>query len=58
MAIYSNIPSKNKKTFRKTNVVDLIQKVKSEEKKEKVYTALYAAAALSAIAVSGLMISN
>ena len=58
MAIDSNMLNKNRRTFKKTNVVDLIQKVKSEEKKEKVYTALYAVAAVSAIAVSGLIISN
>tara|TARA_Y100000590_G_scaffold95525_1_gene108451 strand:- start:2400 stop:2576 length:177 start_codon:yes stop_codon:yes gene_type:complete len=58
MAIYSNILIKNKRAFRKTNVIDLIQKVKSEEKKEKVYTVIYAVAAVSAIAVSGLIISN
>ena len=44
MAIYSNILIKNKRAFRKTNVIDLIQKVKSEEKKEKVYTVIYAVA--------------
>ena len=58
MAIYSNILIKNKRAFRKPNVIDLIQKVKSEEKKEKVYTVIYAVAAVSAIAVSGLIISN
>ena len=39
------------------NVVDLIKKAKFEEKKEKRHTIVVAAAALSALAISGLIIS-
>ena len=42
---------------RAVNVVDLIKKAKFEEKKEKRHTIVIAAAALSALAISGLIIS-
>ena len=39
------------------NVVDLIKKAKFEEKKEKRHTIVIATAALSVLAISGLIIS-
>ena len=39
------------------NVVDLIKKAKFEEKKEKRQTIVIAAAAISALAISGLIIT-
>ena len=41
----------------KTNINKLITKVKREEKKEKRHTIVIATAALSALAISGLIIS-
>ena len=46
-----NFPKKN------TNIVDLIKKAKTEEKKSKRNTILMATAAVSVLAVSGLVIS-
>jgi len=46
----------NKETTR-LNVVDLREKVKVEQKKEKRKNIIAAAAAISALAVSGLIIS-
>ena len=46
----------NKETTR-LNVVDLREKVKVEQKKEKRKNIIVAAAAISALAVSGLIIS-
>ena len=48
---------KEKFVFRSTNVVDLIKRNKLEEKREKKNTIILAAAAISALAVSGLIIS-
>ena len=42
---------------RSVDVVDLIKKAKFEEKKEKRQTIVIAAAALSALAISGLIIT-
>ena len=50
--------AKNTVDIRKiTNVNDLIKKAKLEQKKERRYNILIAAAAVSALAVSGLIIS-
>ena len=46
-----NFPKKN------TNIVDLIKKAKTEEKKSKRNTILMATAAVSVLAVSGVVIS-
>ena len=46
-----NFPKKN------TNIVDLIKKAKTEEKKSKRNTILMATAAVSVLAVYGLVIS-
>ena len=43
--------------YKPTNVVDLIKKAKDAEKKEKKKTLVVAAAAVSALAISGLIIS-
>ena len=42
---------------RSVNVVDLINKAKFEEKKEKRQTIVIAAAALSVLAISGMIIT-
>ena len=42
---------------RSVNVVDLINKAKFEEKKEKRQTIVIAAAALSVLAISGIIIT-
>ena len=42
---------------RSVNVIDLIRKAKFAEKKEKRQTAVIAAAALSALAISGLILT-
>ena len=52
------IASRDSADIRRTvNVVDLIKKAKFEEKKEKRHTIVIATAALSALAISGLIIS-
>ena len=52
------LPAKDSTYVRKgVNVVDLIKKAKFEEKKEKRHTIVIAAAAFSALAISGLIIS-
>ena len=43
--------------YRTTNVVDLINRVKSNQKKEKRKTIIITAAAISALAVTGFIIS-
>tara|TARA_B100001123_G_C15265747_1_gene1008351 strand:- start:761 stop:940 length:180 start_codon:yes stop_codon:yes gene_type:complete len=48
---------KEKFVFRSINVLDLIKRNKLEEKREKKNTIIIAAAAISALAVSGLIIS-
>ena len=45
------------RVYKPTNVVDLIKKAKDAEKKEKKKTLIVAAAAVSALAISGLIIS-
>ena len=56
---YSKINQMKNYNFPKksTNIVDLIKKAKSEEKKTKRNTILMATAAVSVLAVSGLVIS-
>ena len=44
--------------YRRTNVVDLIKKTRLKEKKEKRQTMIIAAAAISALALSGFIITN
>ena len=44
-------------SYKRTNIVDLLNKVKVEKKKEKVNTIIYAVGAVSALAISGLIIS-
>lgn len=46
------------KSERLTNVVDLMHKAKLEEKKEKRKNIYITVAAISALAVSGIIISN
>jgi len=46
-----------KSQYRKANIVDLLKKAKLDEKREKRNVLLYAAAAISALAFSGLVIS-
>ena len=58
MANYNYISVKSAKSqYRKANIVDLIKRAKLDEKKEKRNVLLYAAAAISALAFSGLVIS-
>jgi len=52
-----NTAKKEKFVFRSIDVLDLIKRNKLEEKKEKKNTIIIAAAAISALAVSGLIIS-
>ena len=44
-------------SYKRTNIVDLINKAKVEEKKEKRNTIIYAVGAVSVLAISGLIIS-
>ena len=44
-------------SYKKTNIVDLLNKAKVEQKKEKRNTIIYAAGAVSLLAISGLIIS-
>ena len=46
-----------KPEYKKTNIVELVKRARLEEKNEKRNVYLYAAAAISALAVSGLVIS-
>ena len=58
MANYNYINVKSAKSHdRKANIVDLIKRAKLDEKKEKRNVLLYVAAAVSALAFSGLVIS-
>ena len=52
-----NTAKKEKFPFKSINVLELIKRNKLEEKKEKKNTIFIAAAAISALAVSGLIIS-
>ena len=44
-------------SYKRTNIVDLINKAKVERKKEKRNTIIYAVGAVSVLAISGLIIS-
>ena len=44
-------------SYKKTNIVDLLNKAKVEQKKEKRNTIIYAVGAVSLLAISGLVIS-
>ena len=58
MALSNYLMEKNQKNNNKTvNVIDLMNKAKFQEKKEKRTTILIAAAALSVLAVTGVVIS-
>ena len=58
MASYNYLTSRNVRGHvrRSTNVVDLMNKAKSEEKKEKRHNFAVAAAAISVLAISGIII--
>ena len=43
-------------SYKKANIVDLLNRAKIKEKKEKRNTLIYAVAAVSALAVSGFII--
>ena len=58
MALSNYLMEKNQKDNNKTvNVIDLMNKAKFQEKKEKRTTLLITAAALSVLAVTGVVIS-
>jgi len=59
MALYNYLTSKSDRSnVRKPiNVIDLMNKAKLEEKKEKRHNLVVAAAAISALAISGFIIS-
>ncbi len=58
MALSNYLIEKNQKNNNKTiNVIDLMNRAKSQEKKEKRTTLLITAAALSVLAVTGVVIS-
>ena len=58
MATYNNLTTKvSGSSYKRANIFDLINKVKYEEKKEKRNSIIYIVAAVSALAVSGLVIS-
>ena len=48
---------KGKRTDKSVNVIELMQRAKFNEKKEKRNTFIVAAAAISVLAISGLIIS-
>ena len=57
MATYNNLTTKAiGSSYRRANIFDLINKVKYEEKKEKRNSIIYIVAAVSALALSGLVI--
>ena len=58
MSAYNHLSQKrNGQRHKSINVMDLMQKAKFNEKKEKRNTIIVAAAAISALAVSGFIIS-
>lgn len=58
MTFSNYLVEKNQKNNKKTiNVIDLINKAKFQEKREKRNTFLITAAAISALAVTGIVIS-
>ena len=44
-------------SYKRTNIVDLINKARAEQRKEKRNTIIYAAGAVSLLVISGLIIS-
>ena len=58
MALYNYItPKRSESGYRKGNIVDLLNRAKVEQRKEKINTIIYAVAAISVLAISGLIIS-
>ena len=58
MASYKYMLIKNRDDFRKsTNVVDLINRVKLEKRKEQKQTIVIATTAVSALVIAGIIIS-
>ena len=57
MAQYKYLTDKKENTSDRLNVVDLLKKTKIQQRKEKRKNIIVAAAAISALAVSGLIIS-
>ena len=58
MSAYNHLSQKrNGQSHKSINVMDLMQKAKFNEKKEKRNTIIVTAAAISALAVSGFIIS-
>ena len=58
MSVYNHLSQKrNERRHKSVNVMDLMQKAKFNEKKEKRNTIIETAAAISALAVSGFIIS-
>ena len=58
MASYKYLSSrKSHVTYNSVNVVDLVNRAKLEKNKEKKKTIMIAAAAISALAISGIVIS-
>ena len=58
MASYKYMLTKNRSDFRKsTNVVDLINRVKLEKRKEQKQTIVVATTAVSALVIAGIIIS-
>ena len=58
MSAYSHLSQKkNERRHKSVDVMDLMQKAKFNEKREKRNTILVTAAAISALAVSGFIIS-
>ena len=60
MNIRNSLKNNKKETYirRTTNVVDLINRVKVNERKEKRDNIIIAAVAISVLAVSGIIMSN
>ena len=60
MDIRNSLKNNKKETYirRTTNVVDLINRVKVNERKEKRDNIIIAAVAISVLAVSGIIMSN
>ena len=58
MASYNHITSKSSESgYRRGNIVDLLNRAKVEQRREKRNTIIYAVAAVSVLAISGLIIS-
>ena len=58
MPVYNELlMQKGKRTHKSVNVIELMQRAKFNEKQEKRNTFIVAAAAISVLAISGLIIS-